>query len=223
MKQPEIRIKPKTKCHGLFITLAMLASLLILALMSNYFWQQAKFILVFLMTLSIAGLFLGLLKLLEPKFSFYLSPKKLKFQHRKGQWQVKWQNIKRIFPVINTSGIEQQELNYIGLTLSSLDILKDRISLRLANHLIHEQQPLITYCVANELIKPEQGVMNFEAYQCDDGEEIKGPLAGFFHQCDILKQALGAHIYITGGNIDRSLDEFAVLLSQCKTASDQYK
>lgn len=222
MALPEIRIKPKVKSHGLFITVFALVSLMILGVVGYLFWWQAKLVLMFLFTIAMAGLTLGLTKLMEPNFSFSLSPKQLKFNHRKGHWQINWRNISRIFPITNTVGIDRQELNYIGLSLLSLDDLKSNISIRLANHLIHEQQPLLTYCVANELIKPEQGVINFESYHCDNGEELKGPIAGFFHQCKMLKQALGAHIYIAEGNVDRPLEDFAVLLRQCQTASVNY-
>lgn len=223
MDQPEIRIKPQAKCNSLFITLLGFSSLLLAALMSQYYWQSAKFFLMLMIGLSLAVMTLGILKMLEPETSFYISPQKLLFQHRKGRWQLNWQNIRAIHPVTNTHGIVREELNYIGLTLNSLEDLKDYISLRLANHLIHEQQPLMVYCVSHELIKPEQAIVNFEVYKCRNGEEIKGPLAGFLHQCQILKQALGAHLFIANGTIDRPLNDFAVLLRECKAASVSYQ
>ncbi|MDO6425947.1 DUF2982 domain-containing protein [Thalassotalea sp. 1_MG-2023] len=222
MTSPIITIKPKAKCHGLFITLASLVALLIITLFSQFYWQQARFVLMFLILASIAGITLGVLKLLEPKTSFFLSPQCLKFQHRKGYWQLEWQQILAIRPLTNARGIVLDDLNYIGLAIDNIDTFKDKISARLANHLIHEQRPLVTYCVANKLIKPEQAVINFEPYKCNNGEQIKGPIAGFLHQCQTLKQALGAHLFITDGNIDRSLTEFAALLRDCKTSSEDY-
>lgn len=223
MKQPEIRIKPKVKCNSLFITLIGVGSLLLAMLVSQVYWQDAKILMMLLIALSLAITTLGILKMLEPNTSFYLSPQTVLFKHRKGYWQLHWHQIRAIQPITNTCGVELQQLNYIGLTLNSIEDIKDHISLRLANHLIHEQQPLITYCVSRELIKPEQAIINFEVFKCQDGQEIKGPLAGFLHQCQVLKQALGAHIYIANGNIDRSLNEFAALLKQCKAASNHYQ
>ncbi|WP_286234116.1 DUF2982 domain-containing protein [Thalassotalea sediminis] len=223
MTQPIILIKPKIKCHGLFITLISLLALLIITLFSQFYWQDAKFVLMFLILASIAGVTLGVVKLLEPKVSFYITPKYLKFKHRKGQWQLSWQHIMSIRPLTNAKGIVLDELNYIGLTLDNIESIKDKISVRLANHLIHEQQPLVTYCVANKLIKPEQAVINFEPYRCENGDKIKGPIAGFLHQCQTLKAALGSHLFITDGNVDRSLTEFSALLRHCKTASIHYE
>jgi len=222
MKLPKINIKPKAKCNGLFITLVCIGLLLLITVVSQFYWQEARFALMFLILASLSGLTLGILKLLEPDISFVLSPKRIAFNHRKGQWQLKWKNILRIKPITNTFGMTQEKTRYIGLTLSSLDQLKHSISLRLANHLIHEQMPLLNYCVSRELIPAEKAVINFEVYTCDDGTEVKGPLAGFFHQSQTLKQALGAHIFINDSYIDRDLEEFSVLLKECKQASTNY-
>jgi hypothetical protein len=57
----------------------------------------------------------------------------------------------------------------------------------------------------------EQGVLNFEPYRLTTGEVIKGPLAGFLHHCEILHQALGAHLFISASSLNSSIDDFVVL------------
>ncbi|GLX78434.1 hypothetical protein tinsulaeT_17740 [Thalassotalea insulae] len=223
MQQPEIRIAAKAKRNAWFITLCSVLALLVVLLVSQFYWQQAKFSLMLLLLLSLSFIFLGILKLLEPKNSFILSPEHITFYHRKGRWQIPWDNIRTIHPITNTYGITQEQLCYIGLTLHSFEQLKDHISPRLANHLIHEQKPLVTYCVARELMPIESAIISFDGYKCQNGDEIKGPLAGFFHQCRALHQALGADIFINDSYIDRDVDAFAQLLKQCKSAAKNYQ
>ncbi|WP_206486038.1 DUF2982 domain-containing protein [Thalassotalea sp. G2M2-11] len=223
MPAPVIYIKPKAKHNALFIILVSVCALGVILLLGQHYWQQAKFSLLLLLLLALSTLFLGVMKLLEPNTSFTLSPQHIRFTHRKGSWQLSWDDIRAIHPISNTYGITQEQLSYIGLTLHSLEGLKDQISLRLANHLIHEQKPLMVYCVSRDLMPAEQAVLNFEPYTCQDGSQIKGPLAGFFHQCTALYQAIGAHLFINDSAIDRDVQDFARLLTQCKQASPNYQ
>ena len=223
MPQPQIKIAPQAKRNALFITLSGIVSLLLLMLISQYFWQQAKFSLMLLILLNLSVIFLGVLKLLEPATSFKLTPKTITFIHRKGSWQLSWDDIRNINPITNTYGIDQEQLCYIGLRLNSLEVLKTQISPRLANYLIHEQKPLVTYCVSRELMAARDAVINFEPYICQDGSELKGPVAGFFHQAQALNKAIGAHLFINDSSIDRSSEAFTDLLKQCKSAATHYK
>ncbi len=223
MTQPKLYITPKAKRNAVFITLSSSLSLLILLVLSQFYWQQAKFSLMLLLLLSLSLIFLGILKLLEPKHSFILTPKKITFIHRKGSWQLSWDEIRNIHAITNTYGISQEQLCYVGLTLDSLERLRTKISLRLANHLIHEQKPLVSYCVSRQLMPMQDAVINFDHYICQNGDQIKGPLAGFFHQCQALHKALGAHIFINESSIDRDVTEFAQLLRQCKSAAQHYQ
>ncbi len=222
MKQPKIYISPKAKRNALFTTLSSVLVLLLVLLISQFYWQQAKFSLMLLLLLSLSLVFVGILKLLEPATSFIITPKDIRFNHRKGHWQIHWDNIRNIFAITNTYGITREQLCYIGIRLNSLEQLKDNISLRLANHLIHEQKPLLAYCVSRDLIPVKDAVISFEPYLCQNGDKISGPLAGFFHQARALNQALGADIFINDSAIDRDVEAFAELLKQCQSSAKNY-
>lgn len=219
MTKREITIKPRARHNGLSIVLASFIALCLVTPFASAYWQDAKFALMFLILFILCGMLLGLLKYFEPQKSVVITPEHLTFIHRKGRWQLPWQRIRNINSVNNTYGVEKDELAYIGLVLESLEDLVDVISLRLANNLIHEQQPLVRYCLSRQLITMEQAVMNFEPFVCPSGKVVKGPLAGFLHQAEVLKSALGSHLFIGENSLDRSTEEFIVLLKECKQAS----
>ncbi len=209
-----LKIKAIARHHGMFITLSGCIALLLVALLCSYFWQQARFPLMFLLLASCVAIFIGLLKIAEPQHSIILNTEKISFYHRHGTWQILWQKIRNIHAVTNTVGITREELNYVGITLSSIDVLANKISLRLANRLIHEQKPLIQYAIKRNLITFQQGIINFEPFQLKNGEIIRGPLAAFLHHSQILHQAYGAHLYISANNLNSSIDSFVVLANK---------
>ena len=216
-----IKIKAIARHHGLFISLTGVITLLLVAWLCNYYWQLARLPLLFMVLACLVTIFIGLLKLAEPVYSVILTSDSLTFYHRHGRWQFHWQQIRNIHCVTNTVGITRDELNYVGIKLISIDTIATCISLRLANRLIHEQKPLIQYCIKHRLISIEQGVLNFEPYILKDGEIVRGPLAAFLHHSEILNQTLGAHIFIAASNLNSSMGNFVGLantyLTKAKT------
>ncbi|TWX73653.1 DUF2982 domain-containing protein [Colwellia sp. C1TZA3] len=205
------KIKAVARHHGLFITLTGFIALLIMAWLCSYYWQQARFPLMFMVLACLVTIFIGLLKLAEPPYSLIVAPETLVFHHRHGRWQLNWQQIRNIHCVTNTVGITREELNYVGIKLTSIDSIANNISLRLANRMIHEQKPLIHYCIRHQLLTFEQGIINFEPYILKDGSVIKGPLAAFLHQSEVLHYALGAHLFIAANNLNSTIDDFVFL------------
>ena len=206
-----IKIKAIARHHGLFITLTGVIALLLVAWLCSYYWQQARFPLLFLVLVCIVTIFIGSLKLAEPRFSLILTFDTLTFHHRYGRWQFNWRQIRNIHSVTNTVGITREELNYVGIKLNSIEVIAKSVSLRLANRMIHEQKPLIQYCVKQNLITFAQGILNFEPYKLSDGAIIKGPMAAFLHHSEVLHQALGAHIFISANNLNSSIEDFVGL------------
>ncbi|WDE07748.1 DUF2982 domain-containing protein [Thalassomonas viridans] len=219
---PCITIKAKAKNHGLFLLCLGCLLLLLALLCSVFFWQQARLTLIFIDLVALVTCLTGLVKLMEPKFSFFITPAALCYRHRHGKWRLLWQDTLRINPVRETRGIDMQELPYLGIRLKSIDCLAGNISPRMANRLIHEQRPLTLYCLRNNLMTLEQGTMNFLPYKLADGTSIKGPVAGFLHHSCALHKALGYHLFIPDTAIDRDLADFSRLLSQCKSATARY-
>jgi hypothetical protein len=204
-------IKAIARHHGMFITLMGFIALFIVTLLCNDYWLQARLPLMFTLLACFVTIFIGLLKLAEPKHSLIVAPKTLTFHHRHGCWQFNWQQISNIHCVTNTVGITKEELNYVGVKLTSIDLIAENISLRLANRMIHEQKPLLQYCIKQQLITFEQGILNFEPYVLRNGVVLKGPLAAFMHHSEVLHQALGAHLFISANNLNGSINDFVIL------------
>ena len=61
-----IKIKAIARHHGLFITLTGVITLLLVAWLCSYYWQLARFPLLFMMLACLVTIFIGLLKLTEP-------------------------------------------------------------------------------------------------------------------------------------------------------------
>ena len=158
----------------------------------------------------------GLFKYSEPKFSLYLQPDGLRYVHRHGVWYMHWHQVKNINLISDASILSKRNLPYIGLQLHDIDILAEQISPRLANKLIHEQQPLLSYAIVNQLISFEQAQLNFNPFVLNTGKILHGPLAAFMYHCQVLHIALGYHLYIPEQSTDRELADFCKLLKQCR-------
>ena len=216
-----IKIYANSTRHSLFITAVGVFMLLICLMLINSYWHEAKLVLIFLTLASGVVLITGITKQIEPKCSFDISPQQLVYLHRCGHWQLPWSEIKYIAPLHSTRGVEQQALPYVGIVINDLVRLADLITPRLANKLLHEQRPLLILAVQHELLKVEDITLRFSPYKTKAGI-ITGPKGEFLHQCENLKAAFGFHLYIPSSALDRSVEEFSVLLNECRVASASY-
>jgi len=222
IKSPTINIKAKARHHALFLIIVASLLTLITLFLSQHFWHQYRLVLMFIYLTALVILITGLAKKLEPTFSFNLSPKGIKYNHRYGHWFVSWQQIQRISLIKETSGLAQIELPYLGIKLKRLDDLTEQISPRLANRLIHEQKPLISLAVLQGLLSLEESLLNFNGFTLSSGQIIKGPLAAFLYHCQALHNAFGFHLYLPESSTDRELNDFCSLLKNCMSSAKNY-
>jgi hypothetical protein len=216
---PTILIKPLARHHANFLTLLGGITLLLTLLLCNFFWQQARLPLMLMILIAIVIIFIGILKWSEPQHSFILTPQKLHFAHRYGFWQLNWQQISHINKISETFGIEQYQLAYIGIRLYNLSDLASTISPRLASRLLHEQRPLLAFCLRHQIISADQSIINFTVFNDNNGNQVSGPIAAFLHHCELLNKALGYHLYLPESALDREINEFISLLKSCKNNS----
>jgi Ca2+/Na+ antiporter len=219
---PFIHIKAKANQHALFLMLIALVMFIIALIVSQYYWQSHRLTLVFIYLLALVILFTGLLKRSEPRVSFQLTPHKIEYHHRHGKWTLNWQQIQNFNTIKEVVGLTTVALPYVGIRLKDLDALAEQISPRLANRLIHEQRPLLSFSVMQRLLSFEEIQLNFNPFILKSGKIIKGPLAAFLHHCQILHKGLGYHLYIHESSTDREIDAFCQLLKQCQHYSAKY-
>jgi hypothetical protein len=210
-----IKIVPNSKNCEMFLLFfgptLMLMSYLLHLLLPPQFAVQV----IFVSLIGVVVLLLGLVKLVEPRFSYYLCPQGLIYRHRCGQWQISWLEISRIGQLQTYVANQYTDLPYIGLKLHDLESVARNISPRLANKLIHEQNELLLLAVGNNEIKSADAVINFEPYHLN-GIEYKGPIAGWLYKTEQLFKAYGYHIYLPENSFDREAREFMRLLKQCQ-------
>jgi len=219
---PVIKIKAQSNHHALFLMLVALIITLATLVFSQGYWRQFHLVIIFIYLSALVIFITGLAKYLEPKYSLCLNPTGIKYQHRYGHWIIDWQQIQRISLINETSGLTRIQLPYIGIRLINLSTLADQISPRLANRLIHEQKPLVAFAVSQNLLPLEQALLSFDPFILTSGEILTGPLAAFLHHSTALHQALGYHLFIPETAIDRDLNEFCTLLTQCMRSSTEY-
>jgi energy-coupling factor transporter transmembrane protein EcfT len=219
---PIINIKAQANHHARFLILTGWVLLLITLLVSQYYWQTFKLVLMFITLVSLVIIITGLTKYLQPQFSYHITPQKLEYQHIYGKWHLGWQQIQAIKPIREVHGLSTIDLPYIGIRLVNLDILAQQISPRLANRLIHEQKPLLMFAFVQQSLSLEQVQINFTPYLLQSGLQVSGPIGVFLHHCRNLQSALGYHLYLPETSMDRELDDFYQLLSRCKYASQNY-
>jgi energy-coupling factor transporter transmembrane protein EcfT len=213
---PFINIKAKANHNAVFLMLLALVLFFITLIFSQYYWRTYRLVLVFIYLLIIVIMFTGLLKRSEPRVSFELTPEHIQYTHRYGNWMLNWQQIQNINTIKEVVGLKSISLPYVGIRLENLDSLAEQISPRLANRLIHEQRPLLSFTVMQNLLSLEEIQLNFNPYVLASGKIIKGPLAAFLHHCQILHKGLGYHLYIPEPSTDRDIDDFCHLLRQCQ-------
>lgn len=219
---PIINIKAQASHHAIFLMIIGFILLLLTLLVSQYYWQTLRLVLIFVFLVALVVMITGLAKYLQPQFSYYITPEKLKYQHIYGNWQLSWQQIHAINLIREVRGLDTITLPYIGIRLVNLDILTQQISPRLANRLIHEQQPLLKFAFVQKLLSLEQIQINFTPFTLRSGLQVSGPIAAFLHHCQSLQTALGYHLYLPETSMDRELNDFHQLLRQCKNASQDY-
>ena len=209
-----ITIHPNSKRHThTFIWLGCIA-LFIFWLISLFLWHTLKIQLIFLISATLVVILIGILKYLEPRVSFFITPKMIIYCHRNGQWTLPWQDIIRFGELKADVQGDHIQLPYIGIKLNSLEHIAKSISPRLANKLIHEQQELLVLALVNKEINFEESLINFEPYTLNE-VTYKGPIAGWLHRSEQLAKAYGYHLYLPEGSLDRSLSSFLRLLKEC--------
>ncbi|MGV2870747.1 DUF2982 domain-containing protein [Colwellia sp. E150_009] len=219
---PIINIKAKANHHAVFLMLLAVVIFFSALMISQYYWRSHHLILIFIYLLALVVLFTGILKRSEPNVSFEISPQHLQYNHRQGKWKLTWQQIHNINTIREVVGLSTIDLPYIGIRLKNIEELADQISPRLANRLIHEQRPLLSFAFKHQLLTLEDIQLNFDPFVLSSGNVIKGPIAAFLHHCHTLQRGIGYHLYIPESSTDRELNDFCQLLKQCKRYSANY-
>jgi hypothetical protein len=178
-----------TLLFGMFIGLACF-------ILSFYLWQQYQIYIMIFSMISVLTISISIFKYFEPQYCLGLTDDKLFYYHRQGKWSISWSNIQLVHHPKGNDGLEQRDINFIGIKLRSYDCETNTISPRLANHLLHEQNNLLILAFQNNEIEVEQTQINLAPFKTSSGQEITGPIAAWLHQMKILRRIYGYDLYI---------------------------
>lgn len=215
-----VKIKAQATHHKLFLCVAGGVGLSILFLWWLFFPTQL-FVMGLLFALSSVSLLLGLLKLTEPEFAFEIASRGMQYHHRVGSVAFEWHQVLR-FGVPNISqGIDLQPLPFVGVKFVAYEEVIESMPLRLVRKLLTEQRSLL-WCAqqsgcavcADDLVLPDS------QFKTKDGRIIKGLRGMLANQWQVLAENLGYHLYLPHEAMDRSVDDFVILLKQAHSQSD---
>lgn len=220
----QINIKALSKRNGLTVTLASMSVFALVVLVSGID-LLGKLPTYFLVVLSLAGVFVGLMKLREPEYSIVLNEEGIKYQHARGSWQVLWQDIQRVDVPTIDHGLDKKSLPYVALRLKSQRHLLDQISPRLASYLVTEQRELAIAALQQDFEDwqckdgtcPSEILYRFEDYKVED-KVYRGLIAMLGHRLATLREKLGYDLYIPASAIDREPEAFVRLLRQLRAS-----
>ena len=219
-----IKIKAISKRNGLTVTIAGVALLAFVTLTSGM-GLLAKIPTYVGVSLSLAAIFVGFIKLREPDYSLMMDDSGVTYQHARGRWQIPWSDIQRIDVPTVSHGLSQKQLPYVALRLKSQLSLLDNISPRLASYLVTEQRELVIAALKDDFSDwqckdgtcPSEVLYKFDDYKIEN-KVYRGLIAMLGHRVATLRDKLGYDVYIPASALDREPQEFVGLLRKLKAS-----
>lgn len=169
-------------------------------------------------------LLLGIGKLIEPPVSLSITPEHLTYLHRRGQWQIRWDNIIRYDVPRVTRILDLEDAPFLGFRLHNVDEVLQSISPRLASALLFEQRQLLTMALRHE--RPDQSDYSQyfdipDRYVSPNGVVYKGLIASFAVRMAQLRELLGYDLYVSANALDRDVYEFKAHLQKLQASRNE--
>jgi len=162
-------------------------------------------------------IFLGSAKVFEPPISLEITPEAIRYCHRRGYWQITWENIVRYDVPRVHRGLELDDVPYIGFALRDLEPLLAEITPRLAVYLLSEQRHLLVVALRHERPDIRDYSPYFEVpdrFAAPSGTVYKGVQAMFATRCTHFRELLGYDLFVPVSALDRPPDDFLRWLKQ---------
>ncbi|PHR63574.1 DUF2982 domain-containing protein [Pseudidiomarina marina] len=214
-----VYVKPLTRAHGLGFN----ALGLVIFAVTMFLWLiDAPIITAAYGLLFIASallIFLGSAKVFEPPVSMTITPKEITYLHRRGRWQIQWNNILRFDIPRLHRGLELEQMPYIGFRLHDIEPIIQTITPRLAVYLLSEQRHLLVAALRHERPELREYSPYFEVpdrYQSASGIEYRGVQAMFAVRCEHFRELLGYDLFVPAAALDRAPEDFITWLQQLK-------
>lgn len=164
---------------------------------------------------------LGVGKLIEPPVSLVITPDTIEFLHRRGQWQISWDNIVR-YDIPRVSRLmDLEDAPFLGFRLRDPEQVLQTISPRLASGLLFEQRQLLNLALRHE--RPDENDYSEyfdikDQYVGASGKVYRGLIASFAVRMEQLRELLGYDLYVSATALDRDIYEFKAHLHQLQAS-----
>lgn len=217
-------IEPQNKRHGLsFIAVAVaLLALLTLGYLAGVPMPLGLWIL-FGATAAMLML-LGVGKVVEPPVSLSITPESIRYLHRRGGWQIQWDNLVRYDVPRIHRGLELETLPYVGFKVDDIDPVLASLSPRLASFLLFEQRHLLILALRHEHPELDDYSDFFalpEYYESANGVHYRGLKAAFALRTEQLRTLLGYDLYVSASALDREPQAFCAHLQALQASRNQ--
>jgi hypothetical protein len=222
--QEVINIRPVAGRNSLTTLILGVALLFVAVALMLYLPDSVTLIAIGLLATAIVLLVLGSVKWLEPQFSMRLTRQHIDYIHRKGCWQLDWQNIQRIDLPRVQRGMQSIELPMIGLRVKDYSPFFETVSVRLAAHLLLEQRALLMHVVTENCDEGDcysKNLIEDDKFKLETGKMLQGVQAMLANRMRRLREGLGYDLFISSTELDRSSSDFIQLLRQCHQAAGQ--
>ncbi|TRW50342.1 DUF2982 domain-containing protein [Aliidiomarina halalkaliphila] len=222
---PEQIVQPQAKRNGLVLTI-LGGTLFIVTLSLNAIFSE--FPMAFLLAgtgFALVTLALGVGKLIEPPASLVMNPRHIVYQHRKGQWQLNWDNILRFDVPRIQRGLDMVEIPVIGFRVHNYDEVLAHIDKRMAVHILLEQRQLMVVALRSQFPDLEDYTQYFDVpsrYKTESGMIYDGVLASFGQRMQHMRELLGYDLFISENALDRSSHEFIALLHELQQTRQEH-
>jgi hypothetical protein len=219
MMQDLIQIRSAATRNVLASLLCAVAGFLVSV--AIFSWLPERFILlgIFATSASIVASMIAWFKFREPEFSIEISRDCLRYLHRRGHWQVGWDNIQRIDVPKAQRNMQLEDLSLVGIKLKDYAPFLSSTPLRLMTNILMEQRPLLLLgdqqnCASGASFSSD--LIEDDKYKYPDGTVIQGIPAMLANRMDKLRQRLGYDLFISVAELDRTEHEFVALLRECQ-------
>ncbi|WP_417441782.1 DUF2982 domain-containing protein [Idiomarina sp.] len=166
-------------------------------------------------------LLLGVGKVIEPPVSLVITEEGIRYLHRRGQWQIRWENIIRYdVPRVNRV-LELEDAPFLGFRLYQVEEVLDDISPRLASALLFEQRQLLTMALRHQAPDREDYTPYFDipdSYISPNGTVYKGLIGVFGKRMEQMRELLGYDLYVSANALDRDIYDFKAHLQKLQTS-----
>lgn len=213
-----IQIRAQSKQNSLTALLAGALGLSVSVAILSWLPESMFLVGVFALSASLVTLLIAWCKWREPPHSLQLTRQQIAYLHRNGQWCLDWDNIQRIDVPKIYNGLEHKSLGLVGLKIKDYMPLIDNISPRLATNILLEQRPLLLQLQKQSCTTGgcySEDMLEDELYKDANGRQVKGVKGMLGNRMKKLRARLGYDLYISASELDRSEQDFVILLREC--------